>query len=184
MVQKILLSCGILAPLIYLGTDWLAGKLLKGYSFIAQSMSELSAAGSPTRSRVVWLTLLAGAVMIAFGVGVLARGGSGAARTCRQRSRDRECGHRLDRDDLFPEKFWGETELRQPRCAIHVLQRALFCAGNGVGSLRVQRLAAHSIHCHTGGLHPAGHLEVRHGFHTCRGNRCICHRSTGTEHGL
>ncbi len=77
MVQKILLSCGILAPLIYLGTDWLAGKLLKGYSFIAQSMSELSAAGSPTRSCVVWLTLLAGAVMIAFGVGVWRAAGQG-----------------------------------------------------------------------------------------------------------
>jgi hypothetical protein len=68
--QKMLLSCGILAPLLYLGTDWLAGKLLKGYSFAAQSMSELSAAGSPTRSLVVSLTLVAGVVMTAFGVGV------------------------------------------------------------------------------------------------------------------
>jgi hypothetical protein len=77
MVQKILLFCGILAPLIYLGTDWLAGKLLKGYNFTAQSMSELSAAGSPTRSIVVWLTLLAGAVMIAFGVGAWRAAGEG-----------------------------------------------------------------------------------------------------------
>jgi hypothetical protein len=70
MLQKILLSCGILAPLSYLGTDWLAGRLLKGYSFAAQSMSELSAAGSPTRSLVVSLTLVASVLMIAFGVGV------------------------------------------------------------------------------------------------------------------
>ncbi|MBN1120639.1 MAG: DUF998 domain-containing protein [Anaerolineae bacterium] len=69
MLQKILLSCGILSPLFYLGTDWLAGRLLKGYSFAAQSMSELSAAGSPTRSLVVSLTLVASMLMTAFGVG-------------------------------------------------------------------------------------------------------------------
>jgi Protein of unknown function (DUF998) len=70
ILQKILLSCGILAPLLYLGTDWLAGRLLKGYSFAAQSSSELSAAGSPTRSLVVSLTLVASVLMTAFGVGV------------------------------------------------------------------------------------------------------------------
>jgi hypothetical protein len=70
MLQKIFLSCGILAPLLYLGTDLLAGKLLKGYSFSAQSMSELGAAGSPTRPLVVALTLVASVLMTAFGVGV------------------------------------------------------------------------------------------------------------------
>jgi hypothetical protein len=70
MLQKILLSCGIIAPLIYLGTDLLAGKLLKGYSFASQSMSEVGAAGSPTRSLFVVLSLVASAFMIAFGVGV------------------------------------------------------------------------------------------------------------------
>lgn len=57
MFQKILLSCGILAPLLYLGTDLLAGKLLKSYSFSVQSMSELGASGSPVRSLVVAFTL-------------------------------------------------------------------------------------------------------------------------------
>lgn len=70
MLQKILLSCGILAPLLYMGKDLLAGKLLKGYSFSAQSMSELGAAGSPTRSHVVILTLVASSFLIAFGFGV------------------------------------------------------------------------------------------------------------------
>lgn len=70
LAQKLLISCGILSPLLYLATDWLAGKLLKGYSFTAQSISELSAAGSPTRSLVVSLTLVAGLFMIAFGIGV------------------------------------------------------------------------------------------------------------------
>jgi hypothetical protein len=74
-LQKVLLSCGILAPLLYLGTDWLAGWFLKGYSFTAQSISELSAAGSPTRLLVVSLTLVAGVFMIAFGWGVWQAGG-------------------------------------------------------------------------------------------------------------
>jgi hypothetical protein len=70
MLQRILLSCGILAPLFYLGTDLLTGKLLKGYSFSAQSMSELGASGSPTRPLVVTLTQVASVFMIAFGIGV------------------------------------------------------------------------------------------------------------------
>lgn len=70
LLQKILLSCGILAALLYLGTDLLAGKLLKGYSFSAQSIGDLGAAGSPMRSLFVVLTLVSSAFMIAFGVGV------------------------------------------------------------------------------------------------------------------
>jgi len=70
LLQKILLACGILAPLLYLGMDLLAGKLLQGYSFSAQSMSELGAAGAPTRPLVIGLTLAASAFMIVFGAGV------------------------------------------------------------------------------------------------------------------
>jgi hypothetical protein len=70
MLQKILLSCGILAPLLYLVTDLLIGKLIRGYSFSAQSMSELGAAGSPMRPPFVSLTLVASVLMIAFAVGV------------------------------------------------------------------------------------------------------------------
>jgi hypothetical protein len=69
-IQKLLLSCGILAPLLYLGLDLLAGKLLKGYSFSVQSMSELGAIGSPVRPLVAALTLAASAFMIAFGAGI------------------------------------------------------------------------------------------------------------------
>ena len=68
--QKLLISCGIISSLLYLGTDWFAGRLLKGYSFTAQSISELSAAGSPTRSLVVSLTFVAGLLLIAFGIGI------------------------------------------------------------------------------------------------------------------
>lgn len=69
-IQQALLLCGILAPLVYLGTDRLAGSLLEGYSFSAQSMSDLSASGSPVRSLVVGLTCVACALMVAFAIGV------------------------------------------------------------------------------------------------------------------
>jgi hypothetical protein len=69
-IQQTLLFCGILAPLLQVGTDRLAGTLLKGYDFSTQSMSELSASGSPVRSLVVSLTCVATALMIAFGVGI------------------------------------------------------------------------------------------------------------------
>ena len=77
ILQKILLFCGLLAPLLNLGMDRLAGKLLKGYSFEAQSISELSAYGSPTRSLVISFTLVANALMIGFGVGIFRTAGQG-----------------------------------------------------------------------------------------------------------
>lgn len=70
ILQRVLLSLGLLAPLVYLATDRVAGRLLKGYNFAAQSMSELTAAGSPTRTLVVSLNVVGTGLMIAFGVGV------------------------------------------------------------------------------------------------------------------
>ena len=70
LLQKVLLYFGIIAPVISLGTDLLAGNLLKGYSFSAQSISELSAEGSQTRTFVAALTLIASVFLIAFGIGI------------------------------------------------------------------------------------------------------------------
>jgi hypothetical protein len=70
VLPKILLSCGILASLLSIGADLLAGERLKDYNFFAQSMSELSAAGSPTRTLVVLLSIAASAFLIAFAAGV------------------------------------------------------------------------------------------------------------------
>ena len=70
-MDRVLLSFGILAPLVYLAADRLTGRLLKGYSFAAQSsMSELTAAGSPTRAIAVSLNVVAVGLIIVFGVGV------------------------------------------------------------------------------------------------------------------
>ncbi len=68
--QKVLLACGILASLLKVGTDLLAGSKWKSYNPISQSVSELSAAGAPTRSLVVPLELLYDALMLAFAIGI------------------------------------------------------------------------------------------------------------------
>ena len=69
-LQKLLLASGILAFIFYLGTDLLAGKILSGYSFSSQSMSDLGAVGSPTRPLVVTFNIFASIFLISFGVGV------------------------------------------------------------------------------------------------------------------
>jgi hypothetical protein len=76
-VQQVLLSCGILAPLLYVGVDRLAGRLVRGYDFVSQSMGELSAVGAPTRLLVVSVNALGVALMIAFGTGVWRMTGPG-----------------------------------------------------------------------------------------------------------
>src|SRR5512147_1159059 len=69
-LQKVLLTGGLLAPLLYFGTDRLIGSLITGYSFSAQSMSDVSAIGSPQRSLAVLLTIVWCVFMTAFGVGI------------------------------------------------------------------------------------------------------------------
>ncbi len=51
-VRKVLLICGILSSLLYVGTDILGGMLWEGYSFTSQAISELAAVGSPVGSLV------------------------------------------------------------------------------------------------------------------------------------
>ena len=70
MLRNFLLISGILASLLYLCTDILAGMLWEGYNFLDQAVSELSAIGALTRPLVVALGLIYDVLMIAFGVGV------------------------------------------------------------------------------------------------------------------
>lgn len=65
-----LLACGILASILKVATDWVAGRRWRGYDFVAQSISHLSAIGSPTRSLVLPLDLLYDVLMVAFAVGI------------------------------------------------------------------------------------------------------------------
>lgn len=81
MVRKILLLCGILASLLYVGSDILAAMRWEGYSYTAQSVSELRALGAPTRPFLVPVLLVYSLLEIAFGWGV--RGVAGPKRALR-----------------------------------------------------------------------------------------------------
>ena len=69
-MKKVLLVCGVLSSLLYVGTDILAGMLWKGYSFTDQAISELSAIGAPTRPLVAPLLTIYIVLLLAFGFGV------------------------------------------------------------------------------------------------------------------
>lgn len=69
-VLRALLVCGVIASVLRFVIDRLAGTLWKGYSFVFQSISELTAVGAPTRSFVVSVEIIWGLLMIAFGLGV------------------------------------------------------------------------------------------------------------------
>ncbi len=68
--RTILLACGALAPLIYVGTDLVAASLYTGYSYRDQTVSELFAIGAPTASLVVRLFTASSALLLPFAVGV------------------------------------------------------------------------------------------------------------------
>ena len=70
MLRKVLLICGILSSLLYVATDVLLSRLYKGYSYINQAISELSAIGAPTRPLWNDMTFLFNPLLIAFGIGV------------------------------------------------------------------------------------------------------------------
>ena len=70
MKQKVLLACGIAAPLLYAVADVLAGLSWAGYSFRDQTISELAAFGAPSRPLFVVLLVAVYALMVAFGIGV------------------------------------------------------------------------------------------------------------------
>jgi len=69
-LNKVLIICGILAPLLFVSTDIFAGLIYSGYNFIYQSISELSAVGAPTRLLVVLLNLVYNLLLIAFVLGI------------------------------------------------------------------------------------------------------------------
>jgi hypothetical protein len=69
-IQKALLLCGLLSPLLRVTTDIIAGKLWKDYNFVSRSISDLSAIGAPTRSLVVPLEITSLVFSIVFAIGV------------------------------------------------------------------------------------------------------------------
>jgi Protein of unknown function (DUF998) len=71
MLRKVLLVCGLLASLLYVGAT-VVGALQwnGGYDWITRSVSELFALDAPSRPLVATAFLVYGVLMIAFGVGV------------------------------------------------------------------------------------------------------------------
>jgi len=70
MANKILLTCGILSPVLYAVSDVLAGMQWTGYSFRDQTISELAAIGAPSRPLFAVLLLIVYGLMLAFGIGI------------------------------------------------------------------------------------------------------------------
>lgn len=68
---KVLLICGILASLLYVGSDIVAGLSWEGYSFASQAVSELRGIGAPTRSFLIPILSIYAVLEIAFGMGIL-----------------------------------------------------------------------------------------------------------------
>jgi hypothetical protein len=69
------LTCGVLAPLVYIGSDIAASLLYPGYSFAEQAPSELFAIGAPTSTLVVPLFSLSSALYVALAIGIWRRAG-------------------------------------------------------------------------------------------------------------
>ena len=76
-LQELLLGCGILSSVLYVGTDLLASWRYHGYSYVGQTVSELSAIGAPTRSMWVTLLVVYDLLLIAFGAGLWRAAGAG-----------------------------------------------------------------------------------------------------------
>ena len=65
--RRFLLSCGILASILYVAMTLFVGLLWEGYSVVSGVPSELSAIGAPTRLLWIWLGAIYAVLMVAFG---------------------------------------------------------------------------------------------------------------------
>ena len=70
MRRKVLLTCGILSSLLYVGANVVGARRWSSYSLRSQTVSELSAIDAPSRPVVIPLLTGHGALLIPFGLGV------------------------------------------------------------------------------------------------------------------
>lgn len=68
---RVLLLCGMLSSLLWMGADVLASMLYQGYSYTSQAISELSAIGAPTKALLSMTGMIYEVLLLAFGYGVL-----------------------------------------------------------------------------------------------------------------
>jgi hypothetical protein len=71
VLKKVLLFCGIISSLFYIGMNVFIPMLYAGYNSFTQTVSELSAIGTPTRQVWVNMALFYTMLLIAFGFGIL-----------------------------------------------------------------------------------------------------------------
>lgn len=69
-MKKILLICGILSSLLYIGFDIFASLQWESYSYVDQAFSELTAIEAPTRSLMVANAIPYNLLLLAFTLGV------------------------------------------------------------------------------------------------------------------
>lgn len=70
MLRKALLSCGIVASMLYVAMNIFVPLQYEGYNAASQTVSELSAIDAPTRSLWVSLAIVYSFLMVVFGLGV------------------------------------------------------------------------------------------------------------------
>jgi hypothetical protein len=81
-VREALLACGIVSSLLYVAMNVFVAMQWPSYSSAAQTVSELSAVGAPTRQLWMWLAIPYTLLVTAFGWGVWRWAGeNGALRT-------------------------------------------------------------------------------------------------------
>jgi hypothetical protein len=71
MFKKFLLSCGIFSSLLYMAMNIFVPVYFKGYDWVSQSISELSAIDAPTRSLWVILAMAYILLFVLFGWGII-----------------------------------------------------------------------------------------------------------------
>lgn len=70
LLTTLLLACGILSSVVYVGTELFASFTYPGYSWASQMVSELAAIGAPTRPLWIAMGFVYNPLVVAFGVGV------------------------------------------------------------------------------------------------------------------
>lgn len=70
-MKKVLLICGAISPLFYIGMTFLGGALIPGYSHITNTVSELMSPGAPNKTLMDILMASSSVFMSLFGIGVL-----------------------------------------------------------------------------------------------------------------
>lgn len=70
-MKKLLLLCGVISPLIYIGMTILGGALWPGYNHIKDTVSELMSPGAPNKTIMDTFMVLSSVFTTLFGIGVL-----------------------------------------------------------------------------------------------------------------